>query len=75
MHPPTPAQTTTTTTTTVRQHNETALSISVPTPHADVLARALRQAGHDAEDTGRRITTEEGVDAEAVLAVRLTETL
>lgn len=73
MRPPTPAQTTTTTT--LHQQNEAALSISVPTRHAKVLARALRRAGHDVADTGRRITTEEGVDAEAVLAVRLTETL
>lgn len=55
------------------QTNEVTLTVTVPAAKAHLLAHALRRAGHTVEDTGRRVTTEEGLDAEAVLEVRLRE--
>lgn len=44
---------------------------TVPTRDRDAWIDALESAGMAATDLGQRVTTEEGVDAEAVLAVAL----
>lgn len=54
-----------------RKTEETTVTTSLPVAHMDVFIDALRQAGHEAEDTGRRITTEEGPEAEGYVRVRL----
>lgn len=43
--------------------------ISVPREDAEWIARSLAEAGMTVLDTGERVTTEAGVNAEAVLCV------
>lgn len=45
------------------------VTTTVPTQHIEDLLAALRAAGHHAEDTGERVTTEQGLSGEAVIAV------
>jgi methylmalonyl-CoA mutase cobalamin-binding subunit len=45
--------------------------ITVPTDHVEALLAAFRRAGIEAWDTGQRVTTEEAIDAQAELRVRV----
>jgi hypothetical protein len=45
--------------------------VTVPTDHVEVLLEALHHAGIDARDTGARVTTEDGLDAQAELLLRV----
>lgn len=47
------------------------IETTVPVDRTTELITALREAGHHAEDTGRRITTDEGPDAEAEIRIAL----
>lgn len=44
--------------------------ITVDRDHLEPLLAALRRGGITAWDTGRRVTTEEGIDAQAEVGVR-----
>ena len=44
---------------------------TVPTKHLEFWIAAFQAAGFDALDVGDRITTDEGIDAEATFAVTL----
>lgn len=46
-------------------------SATVPTKHLEFWLAAFELAGFDAIDIGERVTTDDGLDAEAVLAVTL----
>lgn len=54
-----------------RKTEDTVVTTSLPVAHMDTFIAALRDAGHEAEDTGRRITTEAGPEAEGYVRVRL----
>lgn len=45
--------------------------LTVPTVHLEWIVAALRKAGIEAWDTGLRVTTEEALDAEAEVRVRV----
>lgn len=51
--------------------NAKFIETTVPVGHTTELITALREAGHHAEDTGRRITTEDGLEAEAEVRIAL----
>lgn len=48
-----------------------ALTVTVRVDDMDAFIRAARAAGWSAVDSGERLTTEEGVDKEGVLVVRI----
>lgn len=48
-----------------------ALQVSVRVEDVPAFVRAAGDAGWSAVDSGRRITTEDGVDREAVILVRI----
>ena len=48
-----------------------ALSVTVRVEDIPSFLRAACEAGWSAVDSGRRVTTEDGVDREAVLVVRI----
>lgn len=57
------------------QRKETIVSkeskANIPTKHLEFWMAALEAAGFEPVDLGERITTEDGIDAEAVLSVTL----
>lgn len=48
-----------------------ALQVSVRIEDVPALLRAAGDAGWSAVDSGRRVTTEDGVDKEAILLLRI----
>lgn len=48
-----------------------AMAVTVRVEDAPAFVRAAQQAGWSAVDSGQRVTTEEGVEKEAVLLVRI----
>lgn len=48
-----------------------ALQVTVRVEDVPALLRAAGEAGWSAVDSGRRITTEDGVDREAVVVLRI----
>ena len=48
-----------------------ALQVAVRIEDAQAFLRAACEAGWSAVDSGRRVTTEEGVDKEAIILLRI----
>ena len=51
-----------------------AMTVTIRVDDIAAFIRAARDAGWQAVDSGERLTTEEGVDKEAVLVVRIPRT-
>lgn len=53
------------------RHDGIELTIAVPTDEVETTLRHIGEMGHEATDTGRRVTTDDGLDAEALVQVSI----